>query len=370
MKRFLVALGVAVCAVAVVPQPANAATTPTFDSISWTHAAITVSGVAMVAQTGTIHVTDPSAVAGGNCYWYFHLASTGGAGSVTRYITGAKLTSGTVNDGTWTMTFYLSSTADGTWQLTGAETCSAGGSTSYDVASSPAFTVVGHHQPRVSWAVVPIPVPVVNPQWSVKGRVYDADTGAGMANVTVGQAVADTSCLYQDQGEGPGAYLSLRTVTNANGYYALPTRDGYGGLQCIGIVSKPEGNPDGLSVYPWFRQFWVDYLPSVSAAPAARSVPAGSLDPVNGHVVGGGSGCLIQLQRLYGSTAWRAVSTAKLRDSLRFTLTAQPPSAGRYYYRAYYPQCGPQQFAASSSRFTITGTEPCGRGCDEFCSRC
>ena len=354
MKRVLLAIGVAVAAFTVGPPAAAAG--PTFDTITWGHASLTISGVAMVKQTGTVHITDPSATSGGNCFWYFVLTATGGTGSVTLYRTGAALTSGTVNDGTWTMTFYLSSTADGTWRMTGAETCSATPQ-GYDVAGSPAFTVVGHHQPRVSWAVVPDPVPVVNPQWRVKGRVYDADTGAGMPNVTVGQATVDTSCLYQDQGEGPGAFLSLRTVTNANGYYALPIRTGVGGLQCIGLVSTPESNPDKLSVYPWFRQFSVRYLPSVSAAPSARSVPALTIVAVNGHVVGGHSRCPIELQRLHGSTAWRTVSTAKLRDSLRFTLSAQPPGAGRFIYRAYYPQCSnPYQVAASSSRFTITAT--------------
>ncbi|MBV9098804.1 MAG: hypothetical protein JO079_12185 [Frankiaceae bacterium] len=362
MRRFLPALiagFVVLVPAAVVPSPATAATTPTFDSVSWKHSALTISGVAMVAQTGTIHVTDPAAPGSGPnaCRWYFHLTSTGGTGTVRRYTTGAKLTSGTVNDGTWTMTFYLSSTADGTWHLTSAETCSAGPSTTYAASSSAAFTVAGHHQPRVSWAVVPTPVPVANPHWSVKGRVYDADTGAGMPGVTVGEGASDTSCLYQQQGEGPGASLSLRTVTNANGYYALPARNGWSGLQCLGIVGKPEANPDRLSVYPWFRQFVLSYLPSVSATPAVASVAAGSTDAVNGHVVGGRSGCPVALQRLHGSATWRTVSTSNLRPSLRFTLVAQPAAAGRYLYRAYYPQCtDAHQVAASSKPFTITAT--------------
>ncbi|MDQ1747731.1 MAG: hypothetical protein QOD07_1994 [Frankiaceae bacterium] len=230
MRRVLPALAAGFAILlppAAVPSPAAAATSPTFDSVSWKYSALTISGLAMVAQTGTVHVTDPGVPPGSDpnaCRWYFHLTSTGGSGTVRRYTTGAKLTSGTVNDGTWTMTFYLSSTADGTWHLTGAETCSAGPSTTYAVSGGAAFTVVGHHQPRVSWGVVPTPVRVASPRWSLKGRVYDADTGAGMPGVTVGQATSDTSCLYQQQGEGPGASLSLRTVTNANGYYALPAR--------------------------------------------------------------------------------------------------------------------------------------------------
>jgi hypothetical protein len=146
-------------------------------------------------------------------------------------------------------------------------------------------------------------------------------------------------------------------VTNADGYYSLPRRNDIGGLQCIGIVGKPERNPDGLNVFVWFHHFWVRYLPSVSATPRATVVPAGSIDAVDGRVLAGTRGCTVALQRLHGSTAWRTVSTARLRDSLRFTLTAQPPSAGRFIYRAYYSRCAdPDQYAASSPRFTITAS--------------
>jgi len=64
------------------------------------------------------------------------------------------------------------------------------------------------------------------------------------------------------------------------------------------------------------------------------------------------------LQRLHGSTAWRTVSTARLRDSLRFTVLAQPPAVRRFVYRAHYPRCfpNPYQVAATSPRFTITAT--------------
>lgn len=342
---------------AAMPAAALSSSGPTFDSITWSHPTLAVSGMQMVRQTGTVHIVDPYPPRSGDYAWYFTLVSSGGNGSVRTYFTGATLTSGTVDDGTWTMTFYLSSTADGTWHVTEAEPRSPTPD-QYPVADTTSFTVTGHHQPRMSWAVVPNPVPASDPRWLVKGRVYDADTGAGLAGLTVGQGEHDTECLYQVQGEGAGAYFGLRAVTNANGYYSLPRRYGVGGLQCIGIVGKPERNPDGLNVFVWFRDFGVRYLPSVSATPRATVVPAGSIDAVDGHVLAGTRRCTVALQRLYGSTAWRTVSTARLRDSLRFTVLAQPPAAGRFVYRAYYPPCFPSsyQLAATSPRFTITGT--------------
>src|SRR5437764_4202118 len=112
LQRIIAVAAAAVAGLVAVPSTqAAAATDPTFDSISWSQPSLTISGTAMVKQTGTIHVTDASATAGANCYWYFVLAANGGTGTVTRYTTGATLTSGTVNDGTWTMSFYLSSTA-------------------------------------------------------------------------------------------------------------------------------------------------------------------------------------------------------------------------------------------------------------------
>jgi len=264
----LTCLGAVLATAAAVPAAALPSSDPTFDSVTWAHPSLVVSGMQMVRQTGTVHIVDPSATGSGGGYaWYFRLTSSGGSGSVRTYFTGATLTSGTVDDGTWTMTFYLSSTADGSWHVTRAE--SAGPTPEdYPVADTTSFTVTGHHQPRMSWAYVPNPVPVSDPQWLVKGRVYDADTGVGLAGVTVGEGEHETDCLYQVQGEGDGANFGLRAVTNANGYYSLPRRNGIGGLQCIGIVGKPDHNPDGLSVFVWFHQFR-GALPAVGVGDAA-----------------------------------------------------------------------------------------------------
>jgi hypothetical protein len=305
----------------------------------------------MVRQTGTVHVTDNSAQPAG-C-WYFSLAATGGTGSVRTYFTGSTLASGTAADGVYALTFFLPSTADGTWTVTGAEACSATPATQ-PVSSDTSFTVTGHHQPRMSWAVVPTPVPAAHPDFAVKGRVYDVDTGAGMPGVTVG-ANQDTGCLYDNQGEAP-AFLDPKLVTNSGGYFILTER-GYTGLQCIAIGGTPGRNPDHFSLFVWFRTFVNAYRPSVSATATAPSVRAGAVDPVAGRVVGGVEGCSIALQRLSGASAWRTESTGRLRDSLRFTLAARPPGSGRFVYRAYFPRCrNPHQVAASSSRFIITAT--------------
>jgi hypothetical protein len=349
------------CALALVTtlaaSPASAATgDPVFDQVTWGHASLTVSGTAMALQSLSVHVTDPRANPS-NC-WEFYETRSGGTGTLPLSWSTATLASGTDSDGVWTTSFYLPSTADGTWTLAAARDCSDVTDPEHPVSGAPTFAVTGHHQPRVTFGYVPLPVRVVYPYVTVKGRVYDADTGAGMPGVQLGRD-QDTYCL-NDRGDG-NANLRYSATTNANGYYAFPVgRVAPGALQCLGLFGAVRHNPDGFAVFVWYRwdpAIHLPYLPAVSAVPAATSAKAGSLVTVNGHIVGASPSCEVDLQRLHGSTAWRTVSTSFVHNSLRIALTAQPP-AGRHIYRVLYPHCArdPDQVAASSSRFTITGT--------------
>lgn len=329
---------------------------PTFDQITWGQSSLSASGTTMTLQTLSVHVVDPRQYPS-SC-WEFWEQRTGGTGTFTTNWSAATLASGTDADGIWTTSFYLPSTADGTWSLATAVECSdAGARPTFQISSAPTFTVTGHHQPRISWGYVPKPVPLANPYVTIKGRITDADTGAGLPGLTIGRA-EDTYCL---NGIGDGSTrLEHLATTNSNGYFAIASsRDNPMYLQCLGVYGTPRNNPDGFAVFVWFAETWFHYVPGVSAAPASSQVPHGTLDQVNGAVIGT-THCPIDLQRLHGATAWRRVNTGYVRTSGRFTLTAQPPSVGRFIYRGYYPaRCltGPQlQDAASSKPFTITGT--------------
>jgi hypothetical protein len=93
-------------------------------------------------------------------------------------------------------------------------------------------------------------------------------------------------------------------------------------------------------------------LATLTAASSASKASAkvGTIVAVNGSVAHLTGTCPVYLQRLYGRTQWRTVSTAKTRQSGRFN--AQPAYKGVIPYRAYFPSCQP--FAVGIS--TIQGT--------------
>ena len=87
----------------------------------------------------------------------------------------------------------------------------------------------------------------------------------------------------------------------------------------------------------------------------AVEAPVGTVVPVNGSVYRVTSSCPVHLQRLYGASQWRTVSSAKLRSSGRFTVNAQPSYRGLIPYRAYFPTCY-NVVAGVSKTFYIRGT--------------
>lgn len=95
-------------------------------------------------------------------------------------------------------------------------------------------------------------------------------------------------------------------------------------------------------------------LGGVSGVPAKTSAKVGTNVAVNGSAAGPPRFCPINLQRLYGKTAWRTVNSAGVRVSGRYTLTATPAYRGKIPYRVELPACN--QFVTSTSKpFTITG---------------
>ncbi len=85
----------------------------------------------------------------------------------------------------------------------------------------------------------------------------------------------------------------------------------------------------------------------VSAVPSKTSAPVGAIVPVTGNVLGAPAPCPVLLQRLYGASQWRGVSTGVVRTSGRFTVTAQPAYKGLIPYRVYFAACGRYQLGIS-----------------------
>jgi hypothetical protein len=327
---------------------AEAAPTTTVDNVTFSAPSLTVSGLAMKAQTVTAHVVPSEPL---NAY-LFHLTSTGGIGTLRAIDVTSVLTSGSAADGTRSATFYVPSTADGTWTLTNVVELSAGAEPTTDVTGAPTFTVHGTHQPRLSIGVVPNAYPSTS--GVIKGRLIDSDTHLGMAGVPVGYAM-DTSCInwQGDGGYGPSEFL-VSKKTDSNGYYSFSPY-ALDMLQCVGIWGAVRHNSDGYSMYPVYRLFHSPVKPAIAASPASSSSRVAQSVTVNGTVrAPAHAGLGVVVQQLHGRTAWRDVATTTVRSSGRWTSSVKPTVKGRNVFRAI-TTVAPGYLAGTSSTFTITG---------------
>ena len=247
------------------------------------------------------------------------------------------------------------STADGSWSAATVweNLCAPDSvmSTPHPVTGAPTLSVIGSHQPVVTFATVPDPVPLTVAAYSVAGRVIDQDTGLPYVGVTVTWAPDCNNSLA-----GPSA------KSDATGHFVMTRRaDGFSfySFNCV-VTLYATGQPFNPGYYT-LQEFMTLLLAAVTAVPSQTTVRVGTIVPVNGTVTGMPAQCALALQRLHGATVWRTVSTGHVRTSGRYTLLAQPPNRGVNIYRTYMGACAVPgqgtQFAPATSRpFAITGT--------------
>ncbi|HWD78157.1 MAG TPA: hypothetical protein VG497_04735 [Kribbella sp.] len=269
---------------------------------------------------------------------------TGGTAGRQDIVSAAlKLTAGTVTDGTWTGRLNVASTANGTFKVTSVMRGPYGGpdsGTPVDPTpySGQTITVTGTNRPRITASVNPRVVPFGQP-YSITWAVTNSATGKPYGTrIPIGLGV-DTPCA---EGGSP----IYRTGTNGVITKSYTAADA-SWMNCAHIYTDP---------YYIVGQWLFPARPTVVAAvPSKTSAPVGTIVPVNGSVAHMTGSCPVLLQRLYGRTQWRTVSTAKVRQSGRFTVNAQPSYRGLIPYRAYVPACQPFVAGVSKS-FTIRGT--------------
>ncbi|MFI5691582.1 hypothetical protein ACIA58_07065 [Kribbella sp. NPDC051586] len=272
------------------------------------------------------------------------LERTGGTGTRNDIVSAdLKRTAGTLQNGTWTGRLNVASTANGTFKVTGVMTGPYGGpdpGTPVDPTpySGQTITVKGTNLPKITAAANPRVVPFGKP-YSITWAVTNTATGKPYGSrIPIGLGV-DVPCA---EGGSP----LYRTGTNGVITKSY-TADDAGALNCAHIYADP---------YYIVGQWLFPARPTaVAAVPSKTSVRVGTIVPVNGSVAHMTGSCPVQLQRLYGRTQWRAVSSAKVRQSGRFTVNAQPSYKGLIPYRVYVPACEPFVAGVSKS-FTIQGT--------------
>jgi hypothetical protein len=325
---------------------AQAAPNPrlTVTAVSFGKPSVAVSGLNLAPVTVTVKggyaSTDPQDA---NITFYVIMRRTGGSGPLTYLVsTDLPRTGGTVQDGTWSGPVNVPSTANGTFKVTGVFAGSyfpgSGDMTDPTPVDGPTLAVTGLHLPKLAASVSPKVVPFGSP-YSIRWAVIDAATGKPYGTRIQVFLGNDNGCVEP----GPGSLV--RTDTNGIAIKSYTAAEGDFG-NCLRIFGAPTDKA-GLGLI-------VARPGIVSATPSKTSAPVGSVVPVNGSVAGAPSNCKVWLQRLYGATQWRSVSSAGIRTSGRFTVNAQPAYKGLIPYRVYLPACYRYQ-AGLSKVFYIRG---------------
>ncbi|MFI5691585.1 hypothetical protein ACIA58_07080 [Kribbella sp. NPDC051586] len=250
----------------------------------------------------------------------------------------------TVQNGVWAGPVLVPSTANGTYKvygvITGPFIAWQFGGTPPDPTpvDGPTITVTGLHQPKITAKVTP-PIVPFGPGFTITWAIIDSATGKAYGTRIKALLGLDNQCA-----EDAGGIDALSTTAGLITHnYPDSAADP---LNCLRIRSTP-GDIAGLGLF-------VVRPGVVSATPAKAAAPVGTIVGVNGNVLGPAGFCPVVLQRLYGATQWRGVSTAKTRQSGRFTVSAQPAYKGLIPYRVYLPTCG--RFLSGISRvFYIRG---------------
>jgi hypothetical protein len=328
------------------PAAAAEPAPPTLVDVRLSRTTVAVRGLATVAVTVSVHLTDPSGVVESSnpeipAPWpLVQLTKVSGpktGGAPTYAARDLDLTSGTPQDGSWTTTIKVPSTYEGTWQVTNVTAQNkAGGTLSVDPRTkgiTRTLGVTGSHQPALSFGFAPPVVVGAQRRFDVKGRAVDADTGAPVKGLVL--------TLGTGKQENCGAFGyggSASTVTDAHGYYAFKALGTDEFYYCV--ISTVPAKRTGIDQYRTttllFRWANPPIQPVISAAADRTPVRVGETVAIRGSVapLQYTSGRQILLQRLVSGT-WRTVDTAVIRQSGRYTLEATPPSAGNHRYRAY-----------------------------------
>ncbi|MFK4088455.1 hypothetical protein ACI2LF_30355 [Kribbella sp. NPDC020789] len=289
--------------------------------------------------TGGYASTDPRDA---DLTMHAYLKRKTGTGLAT-YLVSLQLTrtSGTTPQGTWAGNVNVPSTANGTFEVIGVMTgtFSPGSGDMTDptpVPNAPVLTVTGTNTPKITARVIPEGVPIGS-GYTIRWSVINSQTAKPYGTRLKVWLPNDNGCV--EQFGGPQA------ITDTNGYVskAYPASlSNY--VNCLQLPGYPA--PIGA------LGLFVKRPITISASPSKTSAPVGTIVPVNGTVRA--PTCSVILQRLYGATAWRNVGTAKVRQSGRFTVNAQPAYKGYIPYRVFFPTC--LTYASAKTKvFTIRG---------------
>ncbi|MEU8227900.1 hypothetical protein [Kribbella sp. NPDC048915] len=345
LLALLLAVPLLAAPLSAVPLPAGAAPDPDLhiESVTLNKTSVAVSGL----NTAPVTVTVTGSYATGrpddsDAPVNVILERTGGAGQADRLISTDLVRNKAA--GTWSGPLHVPSTANGTFKVTGVMTGPffppSPPMTDPTPYAGPSITVTGTHQPKITALVTPKVVPFNSP-YTIRWAVTDAQTGKPYGSRLRVFLGTDSGCVEYFGGRSTHLTDTNGVVTKAYpGGSWMP-------ITCLLLPGNPTANG------------WLSFVPArpaiVSAAPSKTSAPVGTVVPVNGSVAGAPYKCPVHLQRLYGASQWRTVSSGAVRQSGRFTVSAQPAYRGLIPYRVYFPACR-SYVAGAGKTFYIRGT--------------
>lgn len=348
MKRQLVAalLAVPLAAAVLTAAPANAAPPDmTVDSVLIDRSSVAVAGLNTVPVTitvkGSITGGDPSRT---DTPLYADLKRSGAVPANINYLwsDSLKMVSGNETSAVWQGKVNVPSTANGSLKITGLNIGTfdpaSGSNIPATPVDGPAIQVNGLHQPQ--FTAIPSPaITAVGTPVTIRWHVMDSATKRPYGTKLRVIVADDNGCVERVGGAGT-------VLTDVDGVIMDKTVSD-DAIHCL-LIPGSQAPIGGLS-------YLIRHLGVVTAVPSKTSAPVGTIVPVNGVVKVNPLYCPVNLQRLYGATAWRTVGTVKSDSRKRYTLKAQPAYKGKIPYRVLFPTCSNYALAVSPT-FWITGT--------------
>ncbi len=348
MKRQLLAtlLAAPLAGAVLTAAPANAAEPDmTVDSVLIDRSSVAVAGLNTVPVTitvkGSITDGDPSRT---DTPLYADLKRSGAVPANISYLwsDSLKMVSGNETNAVWQGKVNVPSTANGSLKITGLNIGTfdpaSGSNIPATPVDGPAIQVNGVHQPKFGAISTPSIAKVGTPV-TIRWQVMDSDTKRPYGTKLRVIVADDNGCVERVGGAGT-------VLTDTNGVILNKTVSD-DAIHCL-LIPGSQAPIGGMSIL-------LRHPGVVTAVPSKTSAPVGTIVPVNGVVKVAPLYCPVNLQRLYGATAWRTVGTVKTDSRKRYTLKAQPAYRGKIPYRVQFPTCS-NYVTAVSPTFWITGT--------------
>ncbi len=315
-------------------------------------AAITVSGMDLGAVE--IRVTGGFRAETNDTELALIFAPSGASSPEQRWVARLRNVDGTARKGTWSGTLSVPATASGPLRATTlvqASCLDQQTACTPQSVTGPTLQVTATHIPRLWAQVRPWPLPVSASRYEVVGSLVDSETGLGFRTPVRVALARDTDCANSTL-----AGLSRTATPDRRGEFRFvvtgslttnissPSQGALSKLQlhCIlaaaGTTTGGKGGSGtgmGSVNAPVVLRTKAPFLlkASATAAPSRRWVRLGTAVTITGRSQNNLEP--VTLQRLFGRSAWRTVTTFEPGVLGRFRLVTTPPTKGVMVYRTY-----------------------------------